>query len=158
MKLTCSVCERKFFYFYIPGKHGRTPPNICGHRENNGKWISNDFCYRARNQGYTQTQRAKRIANKGYDRYAYRNTPPPDVIHECINIIMDYNTGEKHRCGKITANNGANRYYCERCWEKKARGCSVEYPECVYDTESHVADLQGFPGIGKVRKGGPPAR
>ena len=105
-----------------------------------------------------QRTQYKNRARDAKSKYAYRNTPPPDVIHECINIIMDYNTGEKHRCGKITANNGANRYYCEQCWEKKARGCSVEYPECVYDTESHVADLQGFPGIGKVRKGGPPAR
>ena len=158
MLLKCTVCEHKFFYFRIPGKLGGTPPNICGHRENNGKWISNQFCYRARNQRYTQIERAKRIANKGYNRYIYRNTPGPKVKNRCVNIILDYDTGKRHMCNKVTGNNGTNYYYCQQCWDRKQEVSSAEYPESIYDRECKVADLQGVPGIGKVRKGGPPAR
>ena len=151
MQLKCSICNRKFFYFKIPGHHVRTPPNICGYRARNGKWISNQICFILRRYEYTQRHREKRQST-GFNRYALRGTPQLKFKNRCVNIIIDSVTGKSRRCNKITANNGTNRFYCQRCWDHKQEIVSEQYPDSIYEVESRVEDLQGFMGIGKVRK------
>ena len=141
MRLVCKICNRKFFYFSLPGKTARQLPTICGHRENNGKWIPNQICFIKRNLDFTKKyKRRKRKEAKIFDPYALRDTPEPKVKHRCVNILTDPITGREYRCNRITANNGANKLYCQICWNRLQEGVSEEYEEFLYDT-SYVMDM-----------------
>ncbi len=124
MQIKCVECGKIFKF--TRSKRGGNTPITCS-----------DEC---------RSTRAQR-RNREY-KHAHKHTKGSYTSgkHRCQNIITDYNTGKKHRCNHVTSNNGQNRYYCQKCWERLTN--SVAGDEFIYDqTSSGEVEFEVWPEI-----------
>jgi len=118
MQIKCVECGKMFEF--TRSKRGGNMAITCS-----------DACRRVRIQRQ----------NRKY-KQAHKHIKPVHIPgkYRCQNIITDPNTGRKHRCNHVTSNNGTNRYYCQRCWERLTN--SVAGDEFIYDqTSSEDLDI-----------------
>ena len=135
MILTCSICNRKFFYLPLPQKVPRNFPSICGYRANNGKWISNDICKRKRNMLNQKKYVKIRTQKRRERRKEYWHEP--GKTSRVYTKRQNYNIKTKRickwpGCKEYTGNNGQDYFYCWYHKQLLEYGCSQQYENCIY--------------------------
>ena len=134
--LTCKYCFCKFIWTRPPGRHGSTPPVVCGKVGDNGLWIITPACKKIRQAIFYQiwkkdhpekhkANQKNQCKNRKVLAYVAKNVPQPKQ-YEC------------NHCGKYSS----NRFNCPTCLPQLLEGVSEEFPGFIFmDGDADLNDI-----------------